>query len=204
MYKAALILNGKSIKGPVIGDEVICADGGYNLALSYGIKPDYLIGDLDSVKDYDNNAELVKFSADKDKTDGELAVLFAANKGCKKLHIYGADGGRLDHVMSNIYLLHIGATVGVRITIHTESSTVYLANSAFELPVKKGDIISIVPFSEKVHINSTKGLKYEIVNKSLRKGSTLGISNIATDETILIDVAEGEAIIFKIDSGGEK
>jgi len=198
VYKAALILNGKSIAGPIVGDEIICADGGYHLAVENGIKPDYLIGDFDSVTEYDKSIETVTFTKEKDKTDGELAVLFAANKGCKKLHIYGVDGGRLDHILCNLSLLHIGATVGVRVTLHAESATIYLANSTFELPVVEGDIISIVPFSEKVHINSTKGLKYEIKDAVLRKGTTLGISNIAISETIMIDVSEGEALVFKI------
>lgn len=199
MYKAALILNGKSITGPIVGEEIICADGGYNLAVSYGLKPDYIIGDFDSVKeDYDHSISCVRFTSEKEKTDGELAVLFAANKGCKKLHVYGADGGRMDHVISNLNLLHIGAKVGVRVTLHTESAIIYLANCTFELPVTVGDIISIVPFSERVHINSTKGLKYEIKNTSLRKGTTLGISNVATSDSIMIDVSEGEALVFKI------
>lgn len=198
MYRAALILNGTSIAGDIVGDTIICADGGYNLAVKYGLKPNYIVGDMDSIADYDKDIELVQFTKDKDKTDGELAVLFAANRGCKKLHVYGADGGRLDHILSNIYLLFIGLKVGVRVTIHTESCTIYLANSTFELPVNVGDIISIVPFSERVHINSTKGLKYEIKDTSLRKGSTQGISNVSTSDSIMIDVSEGEAIVFKI------
>lgn len=199
MYKAALILNGKSIAGPIVGDEIICADGGYHLAMEYGIKPDYIIGDFDSIgENYDKSIKAVRFTRDKDKTDGELAILFAANKGCKKLHIYGADGGRLDHILTNISLLHVGASVGVRVTIHTETATVYLANSTFQLPVKIKDIITIVPFSERVHINSTKGLKYEIKDSTLKKGTTLGVSNIATSDNIMIDISKGEAIVFKI------
>lgn len=200
MYKAALILNGTSITGPIVGTEVLCADGGYKLAKQYGIKPDYIIGDFDSLDEdeYDKDIKEVRFTREKDKTDGELAVLFAANKGCKKLHIYGADGGRLDHVISNISLLHIGAKVGVRVTIHCESCTIYLAQSTFELPVEEGDTISIVPFSECVHINSTKGLKYEIKDSYLRKGTSRGISNIATSDNIHIDISEGEALVFKI------
>ncbi len=198
MNKAALILNGESIVEPVVGEEIICADGGYELAMKYGLKPDYIIGDFDSLKEYDQSIETVRFTRDKDKTDGELAVLFAASKGCRKLHVYGADGGRLDHVMSNIYLLHTGFKAGVRVTIHTESATIYLAASAFELPVEVGDIISIVPFTDTVHINSTRGLKYEIKDSILYMGTTRGISNIATEDSILINVTEGEALVFKI------
>lgn len=198
MIKAALILNGVSITGPIVGDEIICADGGYHLALKYGIKPDYIIGDFDSIGEYDKSIEVIKFTKEKDKTDGELAVLFAANKGCRKLHIYGADGGRLDHIISNINLLYVGLKVGVRVTLHCETCLVYLANSTFELNVDKDEIISIVPFSERVHINITKGLKYEIKDSVLRKGTTLGISNVTTADSITIDVSEGEALVFRI------
>lgn len=199
MNKANIILNGTSIRKPLVEGAVICADGGYNLAVANGIKPNIIIGDFDSIQEYDESIECVRFSSDKDKTDGELAVRYAASKGYKKIHIYGVDGGRLDHILANINLLHVGLKLGVRVTLHSETSTIYLAHSKFELnDISKGDTLSIVPFSSRVHIINTKGLKYEIKDSSLYKGTTRGISNVATEDSVLIDVVEGEALVFKI------
>ena len=199
MKSAALILNGLTIAHPIKGDKIICADGGYNLAMQYNITPDIVVGDLDSAKDIADSVEVVKFSMNKDQTDGELAVHYAASRGCRKLHVYGVDGGRLDHIICNINLLKIGADLGVRVTLHTDDCTVYLSNSTFDLDdVVIGDIISIVPFSDDLHIINTEGLKYPIKNSHISKGSTIGISNIVSSSPIRIEINEGDALIFKV------
>jgi len=62
--------------------------------------------------------------------------------------------------------------------------------------VKKGYYISIVPFSDSLHIINTEGLKYKIINKKLHFDQTLGISNIATEDVVKISVKSGCGIVF--------
>ena len=90
MKTALIVGNGeeaaKSIIEKLKYDYIICADGGLEKASNYGIVPDIIIGDFDSVdanvlKQYENRVLIEKFPSEKDFTDMELAVEFAVSKG---------------------------------------------------------------------------------------------------------------------------
>ena len=92
---------------------IICADSGYDKALSAGIKPDLLIGDFDSVKSkLPDDIDVLRAPAHKDDTDTLLAVRTALEKGFDEIILAGACGGRTDHTLANIAtLLYIRNTV---------------------------------------------------------------------------------------------
>ena len=68
-------------------DFIICADGGYNHAKNMNIKPDILIGDMDSVTDFMHDVEVLKYPTDKDFTDGELCIKYAKEKNCRLIRL---------------------------------------------------------------------------------------------------------------------
>lgn len=197
MKSAAIILN-SDFNREIIDETVICADGGYNYAKAKNIKVDYVVGDLDSAKDIDPEVKIVKFNRMKNSTDGELAIRYAISAGHKYLNLYGADGGRLDHVMYNVHLMAIAAKLGAKCVIRADRYDVYYVNSTFELSVNVGDIISIVPFSSDVHIMSTEGLEYDINDKDMSKFTTIGVSNVAINDKIKVVVTTGDVNIFRV------
>ena len=92
-------------------DYIICADGGTRHALSLGLTPHLVIGDMDSIET-GQWRELEKagvsielFPGDKNETDLELAINRAVELGPKQILIIGALGGRLDQMLGNIALL---------------------------------------------------------------------------------------------------
>ncbi len=198
MKTAAIILN-YDFEAPVTETDIICADGGYNFAKAKGLKVKTVVGDLDSARDIESGIEIIKFDRKKDMTDGELAVRYAISAGYQRLSIYGAEGGkRLDHIMSNIVLLGIAAKLGAKCVIKGAGFDAYFVNSTFELDVERGDVVSIVPFSDELHIIGTEGLEYEIKDKIINKYLTLGVSNVAIKERVKINVVAGEAIVFRV------
>src|SRR4030066_1514941 len=92
---------------------VISADGGAENALKLNLIPDIVIGDMDSIKatvkenirEKSNKTRYISTSADKDKSDTQLAVEYALDLGIKKMIILGALGDRIDHAIANILLL---------------------------------------------------------------------------------------------------
>ena len=93
-------------------DIIICADGGANHIYKTGVKPDMIVGDLDSIDDetllyyQEQNVLFHKFSSKKDLTDTELAINFALEEGANELVLFGSTGSRLDHTLGNIMLLY--------------------------------------------------------------------------------------------------
>jgi thiamine pyrophosphokinase len=80
------------------------ADSGLSAAEAAGVKPDWIIGDMDSVDGSRLAAygpdRILRYPADKDYTDTELAVSLLREKGCRRIWIAGGGGGRIDHLFA--------------------------------------------------------------------------------------------------------
>ena len=100
------------------GDRIIGADGGAARALAWGLAPDLVIGDLDSLSARQRKAleargcPFLVHPRAKDDTDLELALTYAAEQGAQEIVILGALGGRLDHTLANLLLLALPQLAG--------------------------------------------------------------------------------------------
>ncbi|MCD6309269.1 MAG: thiamine diphosphokinase, partial [Candidatus Eremiobacteraeota bacterium] len=137
-------------------DFIIAVDGGSLACLNAGIIPDMVIGDLDSIglenmeklKSY--NVTIAEYPVEKNKTDLEIAFDFALNKNPEKIDVLGALGKRIDHLVGNIMLLHGCKKSGVPARIIDEKTEIFLAGNENFIEGKPGDIVSLIPLSEKV------------------------------------------------------
>lgn len=90
----------------------IGVDRGSVRLLEQGIIPKIALGDFDSVTE-EELKEIKKevgdvrvYKAEKDETDTELAVQIAFDEfDPDSVSIYGATGGRMDHLLNNIYMV---------------------------------------------------------------------------------------------------
>jgi len=79
------------------------ADSGLQAAEVAGFRPDWIIGDMDSLSCPSRLAEypqqcVIRHSTAKDYTDTELAFSLVSEKGCDEIWIIGGGGGRIDHL----------------------------------------------------------------------------------------------------------
>ncbi|MDR3217041.1 MAG: thiamine diphosphokinase [Clostridiaceae bacterium] len=201
--KAALVLNGSDLPGCFFEYFIVAADGAYD-KLKCPVSA--VIGDFDSsalkAEDIPDTVEVVKLDAIKEMTDGEAGLDYILSRGYKDITVYGALGGRQDHVIYNLTLLaiadkHKGVTVRA-VGGGTEVRFISKRNPNFKMSVNVGTVVSIVPFSSRVHIMETKGLFYPLKDEDLLKKSTRGISNAAVDTEIKISLSKGEAFVFVI------
>lgn len=195
---AALILNGSYIPPQVKADYILCADGGYNLAKRAGLRCDTVIGDMDSAADLDPGVESVIFDRVKDETDGQLAALHLLNAGYKKIDIYGALGGRPDHVAANINLLALISSRGAKAVIYDEGVEIHFITGVFGTACLKGDIISILPYTDSITFTESRGLLYPLNGLTVERFSSRGISNIAAESNISISIKSGQAFLYRI------
>ncbi|HAS92468.1 MAG TPA: thiamine diphosphokinase [Sedimentibacter sp.] len=207
MKTALIVGNGDETAKRIIEnikyDYLICADGGLEKVSNYGIIPDIIIGDFDSVasnvlKQYENRIPIEKFPSEKDFTDMELAVELAVSKGYKNIILTGASGSRLDHTLGNILLMEKYFKDGVNISIIDNNNEMKIIsdNSELFIEYKEGYFISIIPITDSIQGLCLEGFKYNLDNVDVERGSTLCISNQIKDNKGKITLKKGRAIVI--------
>jgi thiamine pyrophosphokinase len=187
-------LNGKSAF-------FVAADSGLITAENAGIKPDYVIGDMDSV-----NAErldsypadrVIRHKHDKDYTDTELALSHALEKGCEEVWIIGGGGGRIDHLLAIRSLFE--REVFPRRWI-TNASDIYCieaqaAANKLSAGLEKGASVSIFPLGTGPWEAESEGLKWPLEGLAWDRGF-YGLSNVAENGDFSIMARKGRFMVI--------
>ena len=92
---------GRSDLEPFLGEvgPIVAADSGFDLALALGLRPELIVGDMDSVRARLPQERVRRFPRDKEFTDTELGLQALKDLGCDRVVIAGGGGGRLDHLL---------------------------------------------------------------------------------------------------------
>ncbi len=124
------------------GSILICADGGTEVALGLGLRPDLVVGDLDSLDETTRReAEAIcairTFPVRKDKTDTHLALEAALDYSPDEVMVCGAFGDRFDH---NLGLVALTAGLGPhpRVVLKGARQEAFLVRGREALPVTPG------------------------------------------------------------------
>ena len=196
---AAPITDGSVFKGINDGDYVICADGGMDSALKYGIKPDLIVGDFDSAEsDVPKGTETIRLKTEKDDTDMLAAVMEGLRRGYRNFILFGALGGlRFDHSFANLCVLQYLNKNGCKAIILDEKCRVFLINDGRLILSKvKGKTVSVYPFGCQSCTVSYIGLKYPLTRAVLTSDNPRGTSNIIISDVAQITVHIGNALII--------
>jgi thiamine pyrophosphokinase len=204
--KIAIIANGsmnnKELHKELLKDFdiFICADGGANNAKDMKIRPDYIIGDLDSIKasvyNYfkKQNTKIIK-DIDENKTDLELAINLAETLNPSEIKIFGAIGNRIDHTLANIFCLDkIDSKIPAEIV--DDKNIIKLIKNKTDFFGEKDDIVSVVPLSDVSNLNYL-GFKWNVKNQDIKSG-WFGISNIMLGKKAIIDFSKGKILVIKV------
>jgi thiamine pyrophosphokinase len=184
-------------------DWIIGADGGAARALTWGLVPDLVIGDMDSLPEEARSrleakgCRFVEHPRAKDETDLELALRFAAEEGAREIVVMGAMGGRIDHTLANLLLLALPSLAGVSIRVVEGEQEAVLARGGetVRLDGAPGDLVSLLPLGGDVHGVSTESLAWALHDDTLRFGSSRGVSNEMSGTTARIQVGEGVLLV---------
>ncbi len=140
MSTFTILLGGELVRTPrldrqVEGARVIAADAGIGHARMLGLLPELWVGDFDSVPadlpDDLASVERQVFPAEKDKTDGELAIAVALERGATRLVLAGAFGGRrADHAFLHLALAVRLAEAGTEVILTSGAQALISALSA--------------------------------------------------------------------------
>jgi thiamine pyrophosphokinase len=186
------------VKAPMF----IAADSGFQAALNADVKPDWVIGDMDSIEDQSRFSALppervIRHSHDKDFTDTELAFSLAVEKGCEDIWLIGGGGGRLDHLFGirsmferehfplrwitdaeNIFCIDADTT-------HNEITCRLAPNAC----------VSVFPLGNGQWSAESRGLKWSLAGLPWDRGF-FGLSNVAVDGDFSVKAQAGRFMVI--------
>ena len=183
------------------GDIIICADGGTRHALSLDVRPDLIIGDLDSAapgvlqKFSKEGVNIESHPRDKNETDLELAINRAVEMNPKRLIIVAALGGRLDQTLANITLLSDPRLSQFHVRLDDGVEEILLCRDRVEVHGRSGDLVSLIPWQGVVTGIQTDGLKWPLHRETLYPDKTRGISNEMAGDAAAVSMESGLLLI---------
>ena len=184
---------------------VLGVDGGLDIALAAGLRPSGLIGDLDSVSEDGlewarAHATIARHPADKDQTDTELALAFAADMQPGRLTMIGS-GNRLDHTVAALGALSAGRMTNVPILDgwwDGQHLDVIHGPGRRDLELVPGSTISLLAIGPACDGVTISGVRWLLDKQRRDPVVGLGVSNEVTDPDghVSVSVSSGVLTIF--------
>ncbi len=176
-----------------------------------GIRPDYIVGDFDSVKlrvlerYRRERPDLELLNPVKDDTDSQHALKMALEAGCEEIHFLGGTGSRIDHVLGNLQLLGICLREGVRGLMADPYNRIRLINRETRILREHqfGKFVSLIPFTPQVTGITLTGFKYPLTNHTMSgyfvEGASpvSGISNEIREDVGVISLKSGILVLVE-------
>lgn len=197
--KNALIVNGglNSTKRDQLGnyDLIVAVDSGTEQAYKLFLKPDLIIGDLDSIDEKTikrakkDEVQILKYETNKNETDFELALKHVIDEEIKDITIIGGEYGEIDHLFGVLTVIISFQEDQQILWIHKDQ-TVLIPNSK-KIAIGNNVEFSILPFTNLKNLNIS-GAQWNLDNENIEFGKSLTLRNISIDNDIEVSVDDGK------------
>jgi thiamine pyrophosphokinase len=197
------------------GALLVAADSGLILAEAAGLRPDWIVGDMDSLGnalsgDGDDRLRsypperVIRHATDKDHTDTELALALLWEKGCDEAWIAGGGGGRIAHLLGIRDLFErerfprrwITAAEDIYCVDGKEGGPALTGTiSKLRLTVKQGTMVSVFPLGGGPWKATSTGLKWPLDKVHWERG-LYGLSNVALAPEMSVSAAQGRFMVI--------
>ena len=182
---------------------VVAADGGASTAMAFGMTPDVVIGDLDSIdpatleRVQQAHVPIERFPRDKDATDGQLAIARALQMRPDELWLLGFLGGpRLDQALANVLLL-AGLDAPAVVLDERNEARVVRPDAGYAFRTEPGEVISLIPIRGDATGVRTQGLRWPLDGETLKAGDTRGVSNEPTGGSVHVAIEHGVLLVTR-------
>ena len=178
-------------------DLIIAADSGQITAEKCGIVPHIIAGDFDSSPLLENTtAQIVRVPSEKDDTDTMLACDIAIRRGARSITILGGTGGRIDHSLSNLFLLEKLKQDGVNaILCDGDNRARILCGEILRLSPEGFRYFSLLALDRATV--SVSGCKYPLTEAPLHRAHPYAVSNEIVGEAAEITVSGGPVLLIE-------
>ncbi|WP_309082626.1 thiamine diphosphokinase [Chelativorans sp.] len=205
MSRFSILLGGevcrtRRLLAQVSGTRAIAADSGMRHAAALGLEPELWLGDFDSVPDEMRGTfpEVARevFPADKDKTDGELAIEAALGLGATSLILVGAFGGaRPDHAYLHLAQAVRLAEKGIPTLLSSGSQEgrPLTTGERHAFDFEDGTLFSILAFTDLSGL-TVEGAKWPLEAVEVPFASSLTLSNMVRGK-LAVTLGQGRALL---------
>lgn len=194
IYTGGKVYTENVAEHPEKDDLVIAADSGYRTAKAFGVVPQIMVGDFDSLGEPDapNGCEIVRVPAEKNHTDTHLAVDLAIEHGAREIVIVGGLEGRLDHTLSTVAILEsLNEKNKHGLITNGKNRVRFVRNSGVIVPRSQFRYLSLVAADSVVKGVTVEGCKYPLKNAKLTRTFQFAVSNEIEGNCALIEVKHG-------------
>ncbi len=211
MAKCILVCAGEfvPVEIPTGSDDIVIAvDAGFVNCMSVDVRPDFIIGDFDSVDadHYEMISMIRKEEPDrvitlpckKDDTDTLAAIKFGLDKGYHDFRIYGAMGGeRVEHTVANMQcLIYLKEHDAKGYIMDDRSMVTVIKDETVTLGTGLEGYLSVFAVNGNAEGVTLKNLAYELENEELRPGYPVGVSNSFIGKSAEISVKKGMLLVI--------
>lgn len=204
MSRGVLLIGGA---GPAInhtsrivepGDLVCCADSGLDAAIAAGIRPDRIVGDMDSISDMallkGFHGDIVDIHpGDKDETDTEIGLAWLRKQGCGHITIIGGGEGRLDHTLALLSLFGESDPPDLWFTARERIESI---DGELEITGLPSSPVSFCTLGSGPWDAVSQGLHWELDTVQWKRG-TVSLSNRLNATTAVINVKSGRLLMIR-------
>ena len=194
-------------------DLIVAADGGAMALERWGVVPQVLVGDMDSVGVERANAlaksgvRVIRMPREKDESDLELAVGHAIGAGADEITLLGLFGGaRLDYTIANALLLadaRYRGRVMRAVTGPARLRALHVGETAL-LTGAVGELVTLLPVGADAEGIRTVGLRYALRGEALRLGRSRGVSNVIAALPASVTLDAGALLIIETASAATR
>lgn len=180
-----------------MADFILAVDGGADNARRCGVKPNAVIGDLDSVsatarQKWPDIPFL--FVDNQNNTDLQKALDYLVARQCRQCTLVGFHGGRMDFSIGNFLALYPYAKK-MELCVVGDGWKMYPLCSPKTFTAPIGARVSLLPLTTCSGV-TLSGLKYLLKNARLTLGTTRTLSNQTTRERFSVSINRGFLLVY--------
>ena len=168
---------GRALEALRSAEYIICCDGAAEALVNFGMQPDMIVGDIDSLPMslQEQYAGIIRHSSGQDDNDLTKAMRHAVEMQPEQILILGATGKREDHTLANISLLadYLEMAAPATVEMLSDFGRFEVRGCSGRFKAEPGQEISIFSFDHTLNIHA-EGLEYptdNVVFDSLWKAS---------------------------------